>query len=174
MAMPMVHIVSHATDLGHPTARAAEMLAVLLAFGTASRLAFGALADRIGPLKALLVASGLQALVLSFYLFVDGLAGLYLLSVLFGLSFGGIVPLYTLIIRDHFAASESGWRIGVIMLFGTIGAGLGGWLGGFVFDLTASYQWAFVLGVIFNIGNLAIIGTLLGRERRQTAIALAA
>ncbi|MDP6405795.1 MAG: MFS transporter [Alphaproteobacteria bacterium] len=174
MAMPMVHIVSHATDLGHPTARAAEMLAVLLAFGTASRLAFGALADRIGPLKALLVASGLQALVLSFYLFVDGLAGLYLLSVLFGLSFGGIVPLYTLIIRDHFAAGESGWRIGVIMLFGTIGAGLGGWLGGFVFDLTASYQWAFVLGVIFNIGNLAIIGTLLGRERRQTAIALAA
>ncbi len=167
MALPMVHIVAHASDLGHPTARAAEMLAVLLAFGTASRLAFGLLADRIGAFKAMLVASGFQALVLSFYLFVDGLAGLYLLSVLFGLSFGGIVPLYTLIIRDHFAAAESGWRIGVIMLFGTVGAGLGGWLGGFVFDVWASYQWAFALGVVFNIGHLVIIGMLLGRERRQ-------
>jgi MFS family permease len=170
----MVHIVSHATDLGHATARAAEMLAVLLAFGTASRLAFGALADRIGALKTLLLASGFQALVLCFYLLVDSLVGLFVLSVLFGLSFGGIVPLYTLIVREHFSAHESGWRIGVIMLFGTIGAGLGGWLGGFVFDLTASYQWAFVWGVVFNIGNLAIVGTLLGRERRQAVIAQAA
>ncbi|MDP7428814.1 MAG: MFS transporter [Alphaproteobacteria bacterium] len=168
MAMPMVHVVAHASDLGHPTARAAEMLAVLLACGTASRIGFGALCDRIGSLRTLFISASLQAITLTLFTMAESLGALYLVAALFGLSFGGIVPTYTMIIRDLYPAGESGWRLGVIYLFGTIGMALGGWLGGLIFDLTASYQIAFTVGIAFNILNLAIVGTLLVRFNRQT------
>jgi MFS family permease len=112
MAMPMVHIVAHATDLGHPGARAAEMLSLLLACAFVSRILFGALADRIGGLWMLLVGSAGQAAVLASYAFVESFLGLYAISALFGLVFGGIVPAYAIIVRELFPASQAGWRIG--------------------------------------------------------------
>ncbi|HJP23509.1 MAG TPA: MFS transporter [Alphaproteobacteria bacterium] len=168
MAMPMVHVVAHASDLGHPTARAAEVLALLLACGTVSRLGFGALCDHIGSLRTLFISACLQAIMLTLFTMVDSLGALYLVAALFGLSFGGIVPTYTLVIRDLYPAGETAWRLGVIYLFGTIGMALGGWLGGLIFDLTESYQIAFIVGVAFNILNLLIVGSLLVRFNRQT------
>ncbi|MDP6405794.1 MAG: MFS transporter [Alphaproteobacteria bacterium] len=168
MAMPMVHVVAHASDLGHPTARAAEVLALLLACGTVSRLGFGALCDHIGSLRTLFISACLQAIMLTLFTMVDSLGALYLVAALFGLSFGGIVPTYTLVVRDLYPAGETAWRLGVIYLFGTIGMALGGWLGGLIFDLTESYQIAFIVGVAFNILNLLIVGSLLVRFNRQT------
>ncbi len=161
MAMPAVHLVAMCSDLGFGAAEGARMLSVLLACSFASRLGFGWLSDRIGGLKTVLIGSSLQAAALSAYIWVDGLVSLYVLSGIFGLVYGGIVPGYTLAVRELFPAREAGWRIGVIFLCGTSGMALGGWLGGFIFDLTGHYQYAFVAGVVFNLANLSIVCFLL-------------
>jgi MFS family permease len=164
MAMPMVHIIAYATDLGHSSARAAEMLSLLLACAVVSRLLFGLVVDRIGGLRTLLIGSAGQAVMLCGFGLVESLPGLFIVAALFGLVYGGIVPCYALIVRELFPASQAGRRIGWVFLFGTIGMALGAWLGGQVFDLTGSYHTAFLIGVVFNLGNLALVGMLLLRQ----------
>ena len=166
MSMPMVHVIAHATDLGHPAARAAEILAVLLLTAFVSRLLWGALSDRIGGLRTLLASSFCQAMMLVCFLLVESLASLYVVGALYGLAYGGVVPTYALIVREHFPIVELGWRIGVVYLFGTLGMAIGGILGGFTFDLSGNYYAAFSVGLAFNFANLALIGPLVLRERR--------
>jgi MFS family permease len=173
MAMPMVHIIAHATDLGHSSARAAEMLALLLACSVLSRLLFGVVADRIGGLWTLLIGSAGQAVMLSTFVVVESFWGLFVVAALFGLVYGGIVPCYALIVRELFPAAQAGRRIGWIVLFGTIGMALGGWLGGQIFDLTGSYRSAFLVGVAFNLGNLVLVATLLQRQSALPALGMA-
>lgn len=168
MAMPMVHVVAYCSDLGFEAARGAEMLSLLLACAFFSRLGFGWLSDRIGGLMTILLGSGMQAVTLAMYIWIDNLIGLYIISGLFGLVFGGIVPAYALAVRELFPESEAGWRIGVVFLFGTVGMALGGWLGGWVFDLTGTYQIAFMTGVFFNLINLMVIGALIWQEGAAT------
>ncbi len=173
MAMPLVHIVAYCTDLGFQAARGAEMLSLLLACAFLSRLGFGWLADRIGGLQTILVSSSLQAVSLSLYTVVDGLGGLYVISALYGLVFGGIVPSYALAVRQLFPETQAGWRIGVVYFFGTSAMGLGGLLGGFLFDLSGGYHLAFVVGVAFNLTNLALIGFFvwaMGRPEEGPAV----
>lgn len=165
MAMPIVHLMSHAIDLGFSAARGAEMLSLLLAGGFVSRLGFGLLADRIGGLRTILIGSIGQAATLSLFIWIDGLTGLYLSALAFGLAFGGLVTTYSLVARELFPLSEVGWRIGVILLCGTLGMAGGGYLGGLVFDLAGSYRIAFLTGVVFNLGNLVIVLGLLFRLR---------
>ncbi len=164
MAMPMVHIVAYCTDLGFSAARGAEMLSVLLACGFASRLAYGMLADRIGGLKTLLIGVSGQALMLSTYAWVESQFGLYVVSALFGLAFGGIVPSYAIVVRELFAVREAGWRIGTVYLFGTSGMAVGGLLGGVIFDAVGHYQAAFLVGVAANLATLALVSALVWRE----------
>ena len=164
MAMPMVHIVAYCSDLGYAAARGTEMLSILLFTAFVSRLAYGWLADRIGGLKTLLLGSGLQLLGLALYIYVDSLEGLYAVSVYYGLGYGGIVPMYAIIIREHFKISEAGWRIGVIFFFGTLGMALGGYIGGLIYDLTATYTLAFLTAIIFNLLNLTLVVFLVARQ----------
>lgn len=173
MAMPMVHLVAHATDLGYSTLRAAQLLSVLLGAAVVSRLLWGLMADRIGGLRTLFAGSLCQVVCLAAFSVVDGLAGLYVVAALFGLGFGGIVPCYTLIIREYFPRSGTGRRVGIVLFFGTIGMALGGWLGAYIFDLGTAYSTAFLVGVAFNVGNLLIVGFLLKRRTRASAFALA-
>jgi MFS family permease len=161
MAMPAVHLVAMCSDLGFSAVNGARMLSVLLACSFASRIGFGWLSDRIGGLKTILIGSSLQIVMLTCYIWVDDLTSLFVLSGAFGLAYGGIVPAYTLAVRELFLAREAGWRIGVIFLCGTSGMALGGWLGGYIFDLTGHYYYAFVTGVLFNLVNLSIICFLL-------------
>jgi predicted MFS family arabinose efflux permease len=156
MAMPQVHIVAYSGDLGHGVVHGAEMLSLMLGFGIVSRLASGWLADRIGPLITLALGSGLQALSLLLYLPVDGLATLYVVSALFGLSQGGIVPSYTLIVREYFPPEEAGTRIALVLSATMAGMALGGWMSGALFDYTRSYQAAFLNGFLWNLLNLGI------------------
>jgi MFS family permease len=174
MAMPMVHLIAYATDLGISGARAAEMLSVLLACAFVSRLGYGMIADRLGGLRTLLIGSAGQATMLVVFSLVDSVAGLFVAAALFGLVHGGIVPSYALIVRELFPASQAGRRIGMVILFGTIGMALGGWLGGQIFDLFGSYQSAFMVGVAFNLGNLALVGTMLRRQGRYALRAVPA
>jgi MFS family permease len=163
MSMPQVHIVAYSSDLGHGAARGAEMLSMMLGFGVVSRLASGWLADRIGPLITLLLGSGLQALSLLLYLPFDGLVSLYVVSALFGLSQGGIVPSYALIVREWFPPAEAGTRIGLVLSATVAGMALGGWMSGAIFDHAHSYQAAFVNGFLWNLLNMAIAVWLLRR-----------
>ena len=174
MAMPQVHIVAYCVDLDIDAARGAEMLAMMLGFGVISRIAFGLLIDRIGALRTLLIGSSLQSLCLLLYLPADGLVSLYVVSGLFGLFQGGIVPAYALIVRDYFPASEVGTRVGMV-LSGTIGGmALGGWMSGAIYDLTLSYDAAFVNGFLWNLVNIAIVLLLiwLGRKPRMPVVRL--
>jgi len=171
MAMPQVHIVAYCGDLGYGVARGAEMLSLMLACGIVSRIASGLIADRIGGLRTLLLGSVLQGASLSLFLFFDGLASLYVLSALFGLMQGGIVPSYAVIVREHFPAKEVGMRVGIVLMATLVGMAFGGWLSGLVFDLTGSYAAAFLNGVAWNAANVAIVATLLLRGGRRPALA---
>ncbi|MDP6567027.1 MAG: MFS transporter [Alphaproteobacteria bacterium] len=164
MSMPMVHIVAHCSDLGFSAARGAEMLSILLACAFISRIGYGWLADRVGGLRTLFLGASLQLLGLACFVYVDSLQGLYLVSVFYGLGYGGIVPMYAIIVRELFRDSEAGWRMGVVFLFGTIGMALGGYFGGLIFDLTGSYRLAFLTGIGFNILNLVLVGFMLSRQ----------
>lgn len=167
MAMPQVHIVAYCSDLGFGVARGAEMLSLMLAFGIVSRILFGLVADRIGGLRTLLLSSALQAVALLFYLLFDGLTSLYVVSALFGLFQGGIVPSYAIIIREYFPPKEAGARVGLILMATLFGMALGGWMSGAIFDLTGSYLAAFANGVLWNLLNLSIVGMLLWRPWRK-------
>ncbi len=167
MAMPIVHLVSHATDLGFARARAAELLSVLFVTAFFSRLAFGMLADRIGGVKTLIIGSICQAIMLTVFAFVESHTGLYIAAFLFGLGFSGIMPCYPLIIRTLFPVSELGWRMGWQYLFAAIGMALGGWLGGAIFDVTGSYSYAFLTGVGFNLMNLGLISFIYVIQNRN-------
>ena len=166
MAMPIVHVIAHASDLGHPTIRAAEILAVLLGSTFLSRIAWGLISDRIGGMRTLFYGCLAQIVALSMYLVIDGLAALYIVSALFGLGFGGIIPSYTIVIRELFPVRGLGWRVGAVYFFGTIGMALGGYLGGAIFDVSGSYRVAFAVGVAFNVANLALLAILMWRRAR--------
>ncbi len=165
MSMPQVHIVAYCGDLGYGPARGAQMLALMLAFGIVSRLLSGWICDHIGGLRTLLLGSGLQGLALLLFLPFDGLGSLFVISALFGLFQGGIVPSYAIIVREHFSPAEAGARVGTVLMFTLLGMALGGWVSGKLFDLTGSYQAAFVNGIVWNLLNLTIAFTLLRRVR---------
>lgn len=171
MSMPQVHIVAYCGDLGYGVARGAEMLSLMLAFGIVSRIASGFLADKIGGMKTLLVGSIAQGVALLFYLFFDSLPSLYIISAMFGLFQGGIVPSYAIIVRESMPASEAATRVGIVIFASVIGMSLGGWVSGVIFDMTGSYTAAFMNGLAWNALNVFIVVALLLRARRRMALA---
>jgi MFS family permease len=174
MAMPQVHLVAYCGDLGYGPARGAEMLAVMLGFGVASRLLFGWVLNRIGGLPTLLLGSAMQAMALALYLPFNGLVSLYVVSAMFGLAQGGIVPSYAVIVRELFPAQEAGFRVSLAISVTLAGMALGGWMAGAIFDRTGSYAAALVNGIAWNVVNMAITAWLLQRQRRHVVGACAA
>lgn len=171
MSMPQVHIVSFCVDLGYGPAVGAEMLALMLLGGVASRILSGLLADRLGGVRTLLIGSSLQAIALFLYLPSDALISLYIVSLVFGLSQGGIVPSYALIVREYMPAREAGARVGFVLMATILGMALGGWMTGWIYDVSGSYRLAFINGILWNGLNIAIILWLLSRSRPLPAVA---
>jgi MFS family permease len=167
MAMPQVHIVAYCGDLGYGVARGAEMLSLMMGFGIVSRIGSGLLADRIGAVRTLLIGSLAQGFALLFYLFFDSLSSLYLISAMFGLFQGGIVPSYAIIVREAMPAREAGTRVGIVIFASVFGMSFGGWVSGVIFDATGSYAAAFANGLGWNALNIAIVLTLLIRARSR-------
>ncbi len=170
MSMPQVHIVAYCGDLGYGAARGAEMLSLMLGFGIISRLASGWICDRIGGLRTLLLGSFLQGVALLMFLPFDGLVSLYVVSAMFGLFQGGIVPSYAIIVREYFPLREVGVRTGIVLMATLFGMALGGWMSGAIFDMTGSYRAAFMNGIAWNLLNLTIASWLLMRGRRLGAL----
>ena len=169
MSMPQVHIVAYCGDLGYGAARGAEMLSVMLGFGIVSRLLSGWICDRIGGLRTLLLGSFLQGVALLMFLPFDGLVSLYIVSAMFGLFQGGIVPSYAIIVREYFPPREAGVRTGIVLMSTLFGMAFGGWISGAIFDMTGSYHAAFLNGIAFNLLNLTIATWLLRRALRGRA-----
>ena len=173
MSMPQVHLVAYCSDLGYGPARGAEMLSLMLACGIVSRLVFGVVCDRIGGLRTLIISSTLQGVSLLFFLPFDGLVSLYVISALFGLAQGGIVPTYAIVIREYFPAREAGVRVSAVITATLFGMALGGYGSGVIFDVTGSYKAAFVNGLLWNALNVSIAFFLLRRSLPRRAQALA-
>jgi len=171
MSMPQVHIVAYCGDLGYGIARGADMLSLMMAFGILGRIGSGLIADRIGGLGTLMVGSTLQAVALLLYLLYDGLYSLYVISAVFGLFQGGIIPSYALIIREYFPPKEAGTRIGIVLMASLFGMAMGGWMSGYIFDLTGSYRAAFFNGLGWNAVNGAIVLWILFRRHSRIAYA---
>ena len=167
MSMPQVHIVSFCMDLGYGPAVGAEMLSLMLFGGVASRLFSGMIADWIGGIKTVLLGSTLQCFALFLYLPFDGLISLYIVSLIFGLSQGGIVPSYAVAVREYLPAREAGQRIGLIVMATILGMAVGGWMSGWIYDLTGSYRAAFLNGIAWNFLNIGIILFVLIRISRK-------
>ncbi len=174
MAMPQVHSGAYCADLGYGVARGAEMLSLMLAGGIVSRILSGYVADRIGGVRTLLIGSVGQGLALLFYIPFDGLASLYVVSLIFGLSQGGIVPCYAIIVREYLPAREAGQRIGIIILATVVGMAVGGWMSGWIYDLTGSYQAAFLNGIAWNLVNVTAMLLVLFKTGKPRAEATAA
>jgi len=171
MSMPQVHLVAYCSDLGYGPARGAQMLSLMLGCGIVSRLVFGAICDRIGGLRTLLLGASLQGLALLLFLPFDGLVSLYVVSALFGLFQGGIVPSYAIIVREYFGRAEAGARVATVITATLFGMALGGYLSGAIFDVTGSYRAAFVNGLLFNLVTVSIAAWLLRRSIGGLALA---
>ena len=165
MSMPQVHIVALCVDMGFGPAVGAEMLALMLLGGAASRVVSGLVADQLGGVRTLLIGSILQCIALFLYLPAGGLVSLYVVSLVFGLSQGGIVPSYALIVREYLPAKEAGARVGIVLMATILGMALGGWMSGWIYDVSGSYQLAFVNGIVWNGFNIALMIWLLLRSR---------
>ena len=172
MSMPQVHIVALCIDRGFGSTAGAEMLSLMLAGGVVSRVAFGVLADRIGGLLTLLLGAVLQCVALCLFLIEGGIASLYLVSLIFGLSQGGIVPSYAIIVREYMPPREAGRRVGLVMASTIIGMALGGWMSGWLYDQSGSYALAIWNGIGWNLITIVITLLILVRiGTPRTAVA---
>ena len=165
MSMPQAHIVSHCTDLGISATAGAAMLSVLLGAGLISRQGWGLVSDRIGGLRTALASSVLQALAMTGFLFTQDEVGLFTVSAAFGIGFSALIPAYVLSIRDLFPVSEAHWRVPSLLLLSGSGMAVGGWLGGYLYDMHGYYGPAFAAAVGFNVVNLLILAILVIRQR---------
>ncbi|WP_407491794.1 MFS transporter [Pseudooceanicola sp. MF1-13] len=170
MSMPQVHIVAFCVDLGYGPAVGGQMLSLMLLGGVASRIVSGLLADKIGGVRTLLLGSVLQTLALVAYLPSDGLISLYVVSTIFGLSQGGIVPSYAVIVREYLPARQAGGRVGLVIMTTIVGMALGGWMSGWIYDISGSYFLAFVNGIAWNLLNVGIVLLILIRTGRARAV----
>ena len=174
MAMPQVHIVAYCGDPGYGPARGAEMLSLMLGMGVVSRLGSGLIADKVGGVGTLVLGSTMQCITLLFYVPFNGLVPLYIVSAIFGLSQGGIVPSYALIVRQYFPARQAGVRVSLVLMSTVVGMAIGGWMSGEIFDWTGSYHAAFLNGIAWNLVNMAIAYWLLIGRRRPLRPSMAA
>ncbi len=166
MALPLGHLVSFVTDRGHPIQSAVEVQAVMLLCAFLSRaLLLGVLADRWGGMRALLIFSSAQAVMLTVFTVTHELWALYVVAALFGLGYGGLFPVYAVAIRDHMPIMEIGKHTGVVFFVGAVAMGFGGWLGGYLFDVTGAYTTPYLIGAAFNAANVILVLYLIYRLR---------
>jgi MFS family permease len=167
MAVPFVHMVAFCGDLGLSPARGSEAISLILLTAVAATFAMGRLSDYIGPIKVNLLCSVIQVGSLTGYLFVNGLTGIYVFSLIHGIPYIAIVQGYALNLRALYGPGIAGWRLGIVMLFAMAGMAVGGWMGGAIFDATLSYRAAFQAALILNVLNLMLLGALYFGQRQR-------
>jgi MFS family permease len=170
MAMPQGHIVAFCSDLGIAPTHGAAMLSLILGTAFVTRQLWGVISDRIGGLLTVLLGSAVQALAMIAFLLTQDEIGLFTVSALYGLGFAGIIPAYVLAIREFFPAREASWRIPSLLLFSGGGMAAGGWIAGVLYDHFGYYLPAFATGIVFNLLNLVLVGSLVFRQHRNSGV----
>jgi MFS family permease len=156
---PIFHMVTHAIDRGMSTMAAATVLSVAGLASLSGKIVCGMFADRVGAKRTLIVGLALQAAAISLYLFTGGLASFYALALMFGFAYGGVMPLYAILVREYFGARIMGAAFGAVSLAATLGMALGPWIGGRLYDGLGSYAWMFIGSSAIGLGAVAIAFT---------------
>jgi MFS family permease len=160
MAIPLIHGVSRASDAGIGAESAAAVLSLMMIGGFVGRIGSGKISDHIGGMRTLLLASGIQTLTVFWYSQLGDIAAFYILALLFGVGYGGVMPSYAIIIHEMVPANLAGRALGIVYFLGNVGMGLGGYFGGLLYDVSGAYTLTFALGVPVGVINLTIIGSL--------------
>lgn len=167
MSIPASHLVAYCGDIGIGVEQGATIFSVLLGCAFVSRQFWGLFADRHGGLICVMTGSALQATAICAFLLTQSEAGLYAVSAAFGLGFSGIIPAYVVAVRDLFPAAEASWRVPLQLFTAMCGMAFGSWFAGALYDHYAYYAPAFGAGMLFNAGNLAVVGFLVARQRSR-------
>lgn len=165
MSIPLAHIVAFCSDIGIGPEPGAAMLSLQLAAGFVAQQFWGWVANRLGGLRTVLFASASMAVAMTGFLATQNEIGLFSVSGVFGLAFGGLIPGYILAIREIYPAAEASWRIPLVLFPGALGMAVGGWMAGLIYDGWGYYAPAFAAGILFNLMNLVLVGTLVPRHR---------
>ncbi|HEY1412682.1 MAG TPA: MFS transporter, partial [Rhodopila sp.] len=173
MAIPSSHLVAFCADAGITASHGAAMLSVMLGCAFISRQFWGAFADRFGGLRTVMAGSALQMVSIGAFLLTRDEVGLFAIASAFGLGFSGIIPAYSVAIRDLYPSREASWRIPTVLMTSMAGMAFGSWFAGKLFDVFLSYRLAFGSGVLFNLANLALILFLVSRTARGRRLILA-
>jgi MFS family permease len=156
---PIFHMVTHAIDRGVPAMAAATVLSVAGLASLSGKIGCGIFADRIGAKRTLVAGLALQAVAIALYLLSGGLGSFYALALVFGFAYGGVMPLYAILVREYFGERVMGAAFGAVSLAATLGMALGPWAGGWMFDALGSYAWMFVGSAAIGLGAVAIAFT---------------
>ena len=168
---PIFHMVSYVIDCGISSMTAATVFGVTGLASLSGRIVCGLIADRVGAKPTLVVGLAVQALAVSLYLVTQGTVGFYALAALFGLSFGGVMPLYAILVREYFGAKIMGTAFGMVAMVSTLGMAIGPWAGGWLFDTFGSYFWLYIGSFGIGLGAVAIAFTFRPPERQPVAMA---
>jgi MFS family permease len=169
---PIFHMVTHATDQGVGAMAAATALGVSGLSSIAGRVGGGLLADRLGAKPTLVAGLALQAAMIPLYLVAGDVGAFYSLAIVFGVAYGGVMPLYALVTREYFGEKVMGAAYGGVFLISTLGMGVGSFAGGVLYDRLGSYTWLY--SGSFAVGALAIALALTFRAPRAVAVPVAA
>lgn len=169
MGTAMVHTVALARDVGIDETRAASILFLLFISGFFGRIAFGKLTDHIGGIRAYLAASAIQTALIFWFTQIETLAGFYALAVFFGFGMNAVMTCLMVCVREMTPPHIRGLSTGIVLLFGWIGMGIGGYQAGYFFDLTGGYTIAYANAALTGIVNMAIVGALLYYSTKTTA-----
>jgi MFS family permease len=169
---PIFHMVTNAIDHGVTAMAAATVLSAASLASLSGKIICGLVADRVGAKRTLLVGLALQAGAVSLYLFTSELAGFYAVALVFGFAYGGVMPLYAILVREYFGARIMGSVFGAAALTSTLGMALGPMAGGWLYDAFGSYFWLFLGSFGIGLGAVAIGFTF--RPPRELAATLPA
>lgn len=167
MAVPLMHLVPLIQGRGFEAPQAGSVLLLMLMVAIIGRLAFGKLTDIIGAVPAYFLASGWQTVLVLGFVFIDRLDMFYLYAVIYGFGYAGVMTTLIVTTRNFTAPARRASSLGIILAFAYAGHGLGGWQGGYFFDLTGSYHWTYTNAAIAGGINLAIVAALWFTTRRR-------
>jgi MFS family permease len=175
-AGPIFHLVTHAIDLGVPRMAAAGLLGLSGFSSIFGRVGTGMVADRLGAKPTLIAALALQAIAILAFLVVRDVGALSALSFVFGIAYGGSMPLYALVVREYFGERVLGTAYGAVFFISCIGMGLGSYAGGAIYDGLGSYAWLFIASGAIGGAAMLLALTLrppAGRSPGRPALGLA-
>jgi MFS family permease len=163
-------MVSYVIDRGVPAMAAATVFGAAGVASLSGRVIGGLAADRVGAKRMIVFGLALQALSVSLYVFTRDLKSFYGLALMFGFSYGAVMPLYAILVREYFGARIMGTMFGAVNMASTLGTAIGPWTGGWLYDAYGSYFWLYIGSFGIGLGAVAIALTF--RPPREISLAL--